>query len=128
MRVAIHFNLRTKLWVMSDIKTTRNGERKAKVIKNDLTQVSLTNVHWVDCPESTRQRIIANTANPKSKAGREVCAYAIGTLAEFAQVDGDRISMNPHKATYFYLAGSLTRANAHYDNVSFNNRREVHAK
>lgn len=128
MRVSIHFNLRTKLWVASEIKVTRNGERKGKVINNAIKSVNLTDVHWIDCPESTRQRIIANTANPASKSGREVCAYAIGTLAEFSQVDGDRISMNPHKATYFYIAGTLDRCAAHYDDVSFNANREVHAK
>ena len=119
MRVAIHRNLTTNKWVMSAIKVTRNGERKGLVIEKGLDAVLLEDVSFVT-PKSVA-RIVANIQNPGVSAGREVVAYAVGTLVERSShrnLEGVHVSWSPFKGTDFYL-DSGEKASAHYSVASF---------
>ena len=80
MRVAVHKNLHTKKWAVSEVKVTRNGERKGKKLF-DLDALTLENVSFVIPSEKTHARVVRNINDPSVSAGREVIAYAVGDLA-----------------------------------------------
>ena len=134
MRVSVHFNLRTKLWVMSHIKLNRAGEEirnkdKGGIINNQVTRLTLSDVHFVVPSDKTAARILRQIQDKSSSAGREVNAYAVGTLEmDYQAIDGDQVSFNPEKANHFYLAGSLEPCQPHYQIASFTSGREVYAK
>ena len=109
MRVAIHRNLTTNKWVISSAKQTRNGERKGAKsgdISKGADSASLLDVVFVTCSDKSIKRIQANINNPASRAGREVVAYAIGTLIDSSAIGDTHISWNPLKGADFYEADS----------------------
>jgi|TARA_R110000803_G_scaffold138778_1_gene205542 hypothetical protein len=116
MRVAIHRNLTTKKWVISETKMTRNGERKSSIIDKGADAVYLKDVVFVTPTQKTLGRITGNLNNPDSKYGREVCAYAIGTICDPVECD-THCSWNPNKGTDFYTPNGTAKTN--YDNASF---------
>ena len=114
MRVAIHRNLRTGRWVVSSTKLTRNGERKDKKLR-DVESITISNCTLHVGAESTRQRIIKNSKDPSSKAGREVYAYVMGDLEGdfFNENLGAHFSFNPFKSNDFYMVnGGQVHTNA----------------
>lgn len=126
MRVSIHRNITTNLWVMSGIKSTKNGERKTKVMDKGLTHVSLTDVTFVTCSAVSIKRIQANIANPASRSGREVVAYAVGTLSDSTVTAETKVSWNPMKGADFYESESgKTVTNERFSFVSFNHEMRV---
>ena len=133
MRVSVHFNLRTKLWVMSHIKLNRAGEEirnkdKGGIINNQVTRLTLSDVHFVVPNAKTAARVLRQIQDKSSSAGREVNAYAVGTLVDtYQEVSGDQVSFNPEKANHFYIADSLAPCQEHYDLVSFTNTKKVYA-
>ena len=113
MRVAVHRNLTTNKWVISSAKVTRNGERKGNKsgdIAKGAESVTLTDVHFTTCSQKSIDRIKANILDKSKSAGREVVAYAIGTLVDFdspVQLQGGKhVSWNPLKGKDFYLVDS----------------------
>lgn len=117
MRVAIHKNLRTGRWVVSSTKMTRNGERKDKKLRDvDAITISTCSLHVG--AESTRQRIIKNSNDPTSKAGREVYAYVMGEFeSDTFQNIGENFSFNPFKCNEFYTESG---ADVKKNTMSFN--------
>ena len=111
MRVAIHRNLTTGKWVVSSVKTTRNGERKDKRLR-DTDVISLKNVSFVTCSAKSIARIQRNILDKTVSSGREVVAYAIGDLYDYdvSAMTPTQVSWNPLKGREFYTVPMIGSA------------------